>query len=1790
MQNIKEERKGWMKRRLGSRVLAVLTALSMVLSLSGFSAAAESTEVFDVVDMIAADGTETADVAEVCSEQPTELSSGGEVPEEVPDGQEQGTALAGDEVFTSTPDGETEQLEIQTFNATPPEEEAVTLSRVRVELTEDTQEIRKQGEPFWLHVYAEDMEKEAGRDSRVSISLKHKADQTPAAEVSAWAFAQKPEELPEVWPESPMILENSASGRDGQSPLTVEKFQRAETDEAGNALTDADGNGILAETGLTFSVPGGGAADFYLALLYETDAEEYENTVTAVCSACQTDEAETNVLYIPEEEKDKEPLSVTWKPQEAQQGEAEAEGEGEQPPEAEGEAEAEGEGEQPPEAESESVVEDAEEQSLPDVRVTLTKEITETTKAALKNESSETEVVDVEETFSETAEVFSSNEEPADLERIKDTGEIISLPESEPYWLHVQAEDIAENASGTAEVKIGFRDAETGSAPEDIEIGVYGEKQEAVENEQMVFPAAVDGALNTQDNLTVNCITQEDEANPGASLKLLTFNVKPTEKADFYIRLNYQTEETSYEKNIQATLSVRAFPLISEETEPQSGNPSGDTAEPIVTPDTTLVSPEQAPMIVDIVSEEEAVSTDIFQSAPVLDTDAVEMTDTSQTTEEETKEEIIVTTELQEVATLTWAAAMVPTHQGDGKIYLDTTGMTLNEHFPFNTGSEHIYMYVKETEQYYPAVTESIDGKTLLVWDTADQNQYPQNSQFAFVYCANGKPGAIGEFAKADYQRTAFVGETIGEAREIPDNGNSGNGSIVYNKSIWEYAGYSTRVDGVKTYALRRQLKTQWGTAGFKDGDGMVEIPNEDPGYDSSKFHAKATFYDYYSNRELKGKKLFEEKGTFTEDYFQNVNGKASDLSAWRMQGSQLNYGIVQYYMKKGTGYSPLYFGDFGVGWDSYQDNGKGAYNGTPGWTIWAEPSQLNFEPYRNGNTNATPGLVSPQLDNGHLLTSDGSRAPYFYPEFLRGDNADTMKLGMVYSDVDFPFDSIEKDGVQYWEFDSGKSNLDKAQQYASRLVQWNGSYYLKRTNEIVNGPGNNPTPGFFPFNGQKYSGQQEYLDYMFGVEMEIPFDLTKDGTVKNKSGVSKPIEFEFSGDDDVWVFVDNQLVLDIGGQHHEVHGKINFQDGNCVVERAVDSVRNDQTQNVNTNLDAAFNDLLNWRFNETNMGHHTMKIFYMERGLWDSNLKIQFNMIPQKNHLEVEKTVDVTGVNSGLQTAVQSVDSFGMTIAGGTEKAYKYYDASADATTDGYNTGHAGSFTLQHGDKAIFEQQFEDKIGESIQVQETVGNSVLDYTTSWDVREQTYDKETKEYKDKTEPYYTYEGTASSFEFKKRDQNELVDVEIPTTAKLTYKNKVNTTELDLTKKVVNTANQEISDTTDFNFKVEFSFDGGTKYTGYPFQYTVCKDGSQQPGNSVNASDNGSITLQAGQTAKITGVPKGAKYRITETIVDGELYELESVTVNGTAQTSENLALTGEIEKAFAQQAEEVVFTNKKKVQYYPLKITKKLVDATNNSVQDGESTFQFEVKVAGVLYTGAYTIGGTAASTENGMITLKGGQTAEISLPEGTAYSVEELTTGNMYGYWPSGVTVNNVQSSNAAVGTGTINTSNNNVVITNKKVAKGLRIAKVDAEDNQITLSGAEFELVQTKHADDSEVTDAAPMKVTTGANGIAAFDGKPLTPGTWKLTEVTAPNGYNLLKDAITIVVAKDGRVTVDEQEYTTGDTVELTIANRKGFGLPATGSWTRYILMAAGVLLAGTAMNLYLLTKRRKKRRRY
>lgn len=450
----------------------------------------------------------------------------------------------------------------------------------------------------------------------------------------------------------------------------------------------------------------------------------------------------------------------------------------------------------------------------------------------------------------------------------------------------------------------------------------------------------------------------------------------------------------------------------------------------------------------------------------------------------------------------------------------------------------------------------------------------------------------------------------------------------------------------------------------------VVDIKESKLTRNASTLYVNSTFYDYYTDYELNGKNR--------DNYDDSQEPSQRTYVTFR----QFDQALSDYYYKANVGI-PIYTGHFQPDYSNW-GNRFSAIAYTLELYGYDKDNQNGFMSTNNSTLNAkgdgndkyydaaAQGLVANALNGNNLMTSNNEvLEPHFNEEFLTGDNSKHTALAKIYKNVSFPFtkqklnDAGEKDnnGVEYWYFDSADTTLAMRKDIASQ------NYYLEKVAEKQNWSKNVNSSsaeqnayGFFPFNETSTPCKASRYNYGFGTKLEFKFRLTDNGTVVGTDGKEYPIKFNFSGDDDVWVYVDGKLALDVGGAHGKVTGQIDFKNKIATVSKTKKS-QNESSQEGNPTTSSV-------EIKGSNSDEHTLTMFYMERGMWESNMKVSFNF-PDENEFAVEKKVDTTDVNTELFQASLFEDAsvFPFTIQNqATHYAPKATESSDAKQTKTYN------------------------------------------------------------------------------------------------------------------------------------------------------------------------------------------------------------------------------------------------------------------------------------------------------------------------------------------------------------------------------------------------------------------------------------------------------------------------------------------------------------------------------------------
>ena len=445
---------------------------------------------------------------------------------------------------------------------------------------------------------------------------------------------------------------------------------------------------------------------------------------------------------------------------------------------------------------------------------------------------------------------------------------------------------------------------------------------------------------------------------------------------------------------------------------------------------------------------------------------------------------------------------------------------------------------------------------------------------------------------------------------------------------------------------------------GKDTGTKVVDIKSAPFTEEANTKYVTSTLYDYYTDYELNGKN----RGSYDQ------SSPTVSHRNW-VPFRQFDQALSDYYKDAKAEY-PIYTGHFQPGGGTNFSDIATTLN-LFGYDKFKRfmainNSQYNEDPQNNDNNHtyyAYQGLVKDTTSTGKatgepLLKGTGAVEPHFNKEFLLGKNSKNAKLGEVYDNVAFPFTKKqffgEDQGVDYWCFDSKDTTLylkqNSEQNSDSKYFLQSQSANNRESSKNVSASSNPKDPyGYFPFNETAKPGVFSTYNYGFGTKLQMDFTLTDDGMVEadKADGRQKKtnIKFFFSGDDDVWVFIDGKLALDVGGAHGEVSGLLEFgetdtKDGkkNSVtayvskVKKGGTSSEGDKDEKSGVVKTVTYNkERIDFYAQGTTLTFdkgqkHTLTMYYMERGMWESNMAVAFNF-PDNNELQVQKEVDLSSV-----------------------------------------------------------------------------------------------------------------------------------------------------------------------------------------------------------------------------------------------------------------------------------------------------------------------------------------------------------------------------------------------------------------------------------------------------------------------------------------------------------------------------------------------------------------------------------
>lgn len=623
----------------------------------------------------------------------------------------------------------------------------------------------------------------------------------------------------------------------------------------------------------------------------------------------------------------------------------------------------------------------------------------------------------------------------------------------------------------------------------------------------------------------------------------------------------------------------------------------------------------------------------------------------------------------------------------------------------------------------------------------------------------------------------------------------------------------------------------------------------------TSTFYVKASLVDYFNNgRVKKPEDKFYNEGNLTGPN----NAPYSQLNQWLsgLKGYASN-GIDD--KNNDNAPVPLYFGDL--------LHAKQA-GGNLTW-YWKGANVAFGSNDNETNKYVAQGIVGDHLDkNGNLITSyTNNGEPVKVPFFNEKAYDDQSNYMRFYNNLQFPFTKTTNDkGVSTYSFNSEQNTV---------YYDYDNNKIVRKDTLVIHDASKQKNRGYFPFNSTDPSdSNKDNLNYGFGTQFTIPFTVTGDG----KNVDDTPMTFKFTGDDDVWVYIDGALVLDMGGAHEKAEGEINFETQTATIKTGTSNAKLGNQPTAGGRVASEDNEKSTVNFSDikvkksdntivtladhmkTSGTVHELKMYYMERGMWNSNMSISYSFVPLPSGLTLSKTLDTTNVNAGLKNEVQGLDKFDFKIQTKNLKAdeknysdvanlgYTLYDYNDNTYPGKVAENSTATFSSSYFASEFIKTTDEDNssafyAGTGFKITESIPKGTkLQYDTSktrWGV----YDSVTSRAAIKTEP-----GTVATFDMGDASSSDMDVVN-------RYVNFVNTPKvgsLSVEKIYEETAPTDKT----FGFTVMVDLTGGENYVPYKLEYTI---GSQ----TEKTDEKGHFTLKAGEKITFEGIPAGAAYEVVE---------------------------------------------------------------------------------------------------------------------------------------------------------------------------------------------------------------------------------------------------------------------------------------------------------------------------------------
>lgn len=735
-------------------------------------------------------------------------------------------------------------------------------------------------------------------------------------------------------------------------------------------------------------------------------------------------------------------------------------------------------------------------------------------------------------------------------------------------------------------------------------------------------------------------------------------------------------------------------------------------------------------------------------------------------------------------------------------------------------------------------------GTTIYLRPNAATTWIKDNAVMAFKTSANNKQSEIVVMTKMDdgltwYGTTTAAATNIDFLRLNPNDTNQ----------VWNEAGTWPGLESGKnlyTFALHTGVTPT----------GMWTTYSNTGSETTSYFNVNATLVDYFNNgRVEQPKNTLYNEGNMTGEKnapYAKLNQWLSNLPGYALNGVDSTDNV--------NAPVPLYFGDL-------LHTSQAGGNGNLSW-YW-KGANVAFGPNKEtASKDVAQGIVGKNLDDGNLITSytNENGDPVKVPFFNEDAYPNQSKYMRFYNNLQFPFTKTTNDkGVSTYSFDSAKNTV---------YYDYDNKKIVRKDDLKIHDASKDNSIGYFPFNStDPDQSAKDNLNYGFGTQFTIPFTVTETG--KNVDG--SEMEFNFTGDDDVWVYIDGALVLDMGGAHNKAEGKINFAKQEATIRTGTSNAKLGNSLTVggrtpaepNGNTTVKFENIMVKKsgsepvtldkYMKKSGTVHELKMYYMERGMWNSNMSISYSFVPLPSGLTLSKTLDTTDVNAGLKNAVQGLDNFDFKIQKKNLKTdeanysdvenlgYTLYDyddrtfpgQEAKDSTATFSSSYFASDFINTKDKNNSSAFY---AGTGFQITESIPQGTkLQYDTSktrWGVYDSITSRAAIE---------EGKGAVATFNMGDDTSSEMDVVN-------RYVNFVNTPKvgsLSVAKKYEGYAPENET----FGFTVLVDLTGHDYYDSYKLKYTGTQNGT--------TDENGHFTLKVGDTVTFAGIPAGATYKVVE---------------------------------------------------------------------------------------------------------------------------------------------------------------------------------------------------------------------------------------------------------------------------------------------------------------------------------------